>query len=494
RGDLSGADDRAADRHVGAAGDLACDRAYGLRRLRAHALADGNGSTHDEFVTRRAAVGGSITSNQLPLNDFGTVHHFRRGGTILATRVRTRVADMDPALATGASASQASFLDGLGERRRATDATGAEPIERLCLRPELTKIPSFEFALRERASRLAGFRHPCFARVRSIDRLNDASSTLAVVSDAVRGVRLSTLLASTDRPTIDINAAVHLIRQLVNAVAVLHEHTADVGHGAIAPERLVITPNARIIVLEYVLGAALEQLRYARDRYWSELRVAVPPSESLTRLDHRADVTQIGVTALSLIIGRTLEDLDYPTLVGDLLSSATAISPRGDEEALPSGLRTWLARALQLDPRGTFDSALDARDDLERVLSDEEDMPSVQVPQMPQLRMPKAAEPPEVHRAPEAAKAPEPHARVMPEPPRYVEPPRQVEPPRAAEPPRQVEPPRAAEPPRHVEPPRAAEPPRHVEPPRAAEPPRAPEPPKVAAKAPEPPRVKDEPI
>ncbi|HZT77660.1 MAG TPA: PEGA domain-containing protein [Vicinamibacterales bacterium] len=401
---------------------------------------------------------------------------------------------MDPALATGASASQASFLDGLGERRRATDATGAEPIERLCLRPELTKIPSFEFALRERASRLAGFRHPCFARVRSIDRLNDASSTLAVVSDAVRGVRLSTLLASTDRPTIDINAAVHLIRQLVNAVAVLHEHAADVGHGAIAPERLVITPNARIIVLEYVLGAALEQLRYARDRYWSELRVAVPPSESLTRLDHRADVTQIGVTALSLIIGRTLEDLDYPTLVGDLLSSATAISPRGDEEALPSGLRTWLARALQLDPRGTFDSALDARDDLERVLSDEEDMPSVQVPQMPQLRMPKAAEPPEVHRAPEAAKAPEPHARVMPEPPRYVEPPRQVEPPRAAEPPRQVEPPRAAEPPRHVEPPRAAEPPRHVEPPRAAEPPRAPEPPKVAAKAPEPPRVKDEPI
>src|SRR5581483_9104184 len=148
---------------------------------------------------------------------------------------RPRVAHMDPALAAGTSASQASFLDGLGERRRATDATGAEPIERLYLRADLTRIPSFEFALRERASRLAAFRHPCFARVRSIDRLNDAASTLAVVSDAVRGVRLATLLTSADRPTIDINAAIHLIRQLVNAVAVLHEHAPDVGHGAIAP-------------------------------------------------------------------------------------------------------------------------------------------------------------------------------------------------------------------------------------------------------------------
>lgn len=343
---------------------------------------------------------------------------------------------MDPALATGASASQASFLDGLGERRRGTDATGSEPIERLCLRPELTKIPSFEFALRERASRLAGFRHPCFARVRSIDRLNDAASTLAVTSDAVRGVRLSTLLSSADRPTIDINAAVHLIRQLVSAIAVLHEHAPDVGHGAIAPERVVVTPNARIVVLEYVLGAALEQLRYPRDRYWSELRVAVPPSETLPHFDHRADVTQIGATALALILGRTLQDLEYPTLVGDLLDEATAISPRGDEEPLPSGLRTWLARALQLDPRGTFDSALDARDDLERVLSDEEDMPVITaVPQVPQIHQAAPVPPASpVLQAPPPREAPVPRA-AAPEPTHLPEPPRFVEPPRFAEPP-----------------------------------------------------------
>src|SRR5512143_862544 len=127
---------------------------------------------------------------------------------------------MDPARAPFTTPSSAVvFQDALGERRR-LDGNG-DPIELLHLRGELTEIPSFEFALRERASRLATFRHTYYGRVRSIDRLTDPEGTLAVVSDHTRGVRLSTLLAETGpRPiTIDINVALHFIRQIVSAVA-----------------------------------------------------------------------------------------------------------------------------------------------------------------------------------------------------------------------------------------------------------------------------------
>src|SRR5581483_46930 len=78
---------------------------------------------------------------------------------------------MDPALAPGTPPRTIVFQDGLGERRRISDVSGADTIEQLCLRAELTAIPSFEFALRERASRLASFRHVYFGRVRSVDRL-----------------------------------------------------------------------------------------------------------------------------------------------------------------------------------------------------------------------------------------------------------------------------------------------------------------------------------
>jgi hypothetical protein len=52
-------------------------------------------------------------------------------------------------------------------------------------------------------------------------------------------------------------------------------------HAAIAPERLLVTPNGRLLVVEYVMGAALEQVRYTPDRYWHELRIAVPKTTNL---------------------------------------------------------------------------------------------------------------------------------------------------------------------------------------------------------------------
>jgi hypothetical protein len=281
---------------------------------------------------------------------------------------------MDPALASAAVPAPNNFHDGLGERRRVADTKG-DTVELLCLRRQLTSIPSFEFALRERAGRLANFRHTYFGRVRGIDRLNDPGATLAVVSDMTRGVRLSQLLTPADgrSVTIDINAALHLIRQFVSAIAMLHENAPDVAHGAISPERLVVTSNARVVIVEYVLGAALEQLRYSPERYWKELRVALPPGAGDPRFDQRTDVTQIGVVALSLVLGRLLTDDETPENLADVLASARGISGRSGIEPLPPGLRTWIGRALQIDSRHSFESALDARVELDRVLDGEDD-------------------------------------------------------------------------------------------------------------------------
>jgi serine/threonine protein kinase len=342
---------------------------------------------------------------------------------------------MDPALAPGTPPKAVVFQDGLGERRRISDVSGADTIEQLCLRGELTAIPSFEFALRERASRLANFRHVYYGRVRSVDRLTDPASTLAIVSDSIKGVRLANLLAASERRpmTLDISASVHLIRQLVAAVAMLHENARDVAHGAIGPERIIVTPNARIVIVEYVLGAALEQLHYSQERYWKELRIALPSSTGLPRFDHRADVTQIGLVALSMILGRLLHEDEYPSRVGDVLAGAWAISSKGELEPLPPRLRQWIGRALQLEPHHSFSTALEARDELDRVLSgdDEEDedeesttvtasapaVPSMTVEPRPAFEAPIApviAPPPAVE--PPAAKA-EKRSFLRPDPP-----------------------------------------------------------------------------
>lgn len=263
------------------------------------------------------------------------------------------------------------FRDGLGERRLTSDASD-QTRELLCIRSELTEVSSFELAVRERVDQLARFRHPYFAPVLLVERTSGDDATLGLVSEHVEGTRLSALFkrAAARGLNLDINAALCLIRQIVPAIARLHESCSDVSHGALGPERVVLTPSGRLMVTEYVLGKALERLRYSQERYWRELRVAVPHSAGLPRFDHRADVTQIGVIALSLVLGRTLRDDEYPARVGDVVMAAKAIAPKGGFEPLPPALRGWLSRALQLDVRQAFGTAAEAHDELERVIAD----------------------------------------------------------------------------------------------------------------------------
>jgi serine/threonine protein kinase len=264
-----------------------------------------------------------------------------------------------------------AFRDGLGDRRLSKDSAGAD-VETLYLRRELGIVSSFEFGVRERADRLSGFRHAYYGRVRGVERTNDPDQALTISSDAIQGTRLSTLLdtAHHRRLPVNIDVALYLIRQLVPAVTILHESAQDAAHGALGPERLIVTPNGRLVIVEYVLGSGLEQLLFSRERYWTELRVALPRTAGLPRFDHSADVTQIGVVALSLILGRTLRDDEYPARIGEMVSSATAVSAQGGAEPLPLGLQGWLNRALQLDSRHSFPSAIEARTELEKVLAD----------------------------------------------------------------------------------------------------------------------------
>ena len=73
------------------------------------------------------------------------------------------------------------------------------------------------------------------------------------ITSKARGSRTSCASRKSARLQLDINAALCLIRQLVPAVALLHENARDVAHGLVAPERLIVTPHARLVIVEHVL-------------------------------------------------------------------------------------------------------------------------------------------------------------------------------------------------------------------------------------------------
>jgi hypothetical protein len=264
------------------------------------------------------------------------------------------------------------FSDGLGDRVVSADATTGDLVQVLRINPALTAVPSFEFALRERVARLANFRHAYYARVRRVDRAPAHPTALSLVSDHVEGTRLSEILRAAEERglQLDINAALCLIRQLVPALAVLHENARDAAHGLVATERLIITPQGRLVIAEHVCGAAVEQMQYGRERLWHELRVAMPPSAGIPRFDQRGDVTGIGVVALSLVLGRPLRDVEFPRAAADLLNEARERTALGEEQPLSPPLRSWLARALQIDVRRAFASAPEALAAFDEITAD----------------------------------------------------------------------------------------------------------------------------
>ena len=273
--------------------------------------------------------------------------------------------------ASESSGVRRGFEDGFGRRYRPAARLDSDtPLEILCFRHEITDVPAFEFALRERVARLSDFHHPSFARIRKVDRLNDERGTVTLMADGVDGDRLIDVLMDVERTgrVLDVNSALYLVRQLLSAIAALHQH-ARVAHGALAPERLFVTPQGRLLIVEYTLGAALEQLKYSRERYWKELRVALPVGVGLPRLDERADLTQVGAVALSLLLARPLRDDEYPLQIEHLVASASARTASGADEPLPPALREWLCRALQLDARNSFRSVADAQGAFDQLLS-----------------------------------------------------------------------------------------------------------------------------
>ena len=272
--------------------------------------------------------------------------------------------DSAAASSTGVVAWYAQgFADRLGDRLLLFDNTGAAPMELLRLAQRLTSDPAFEPALRERVEELKPFRHPAFARVRGVSVLAEPTPQLALVSEHIAGERLSQILrgarAAGFKP--DPGTALWLVRQLMAALTALHEMGAEVAHGALSPDRIIVTPTGDLVVTEYVFAQALERMDATPGELWRDLGVAVRPASG--KPDQRGDIEQIGLLALAVLLGRPLGPNEYPKHVGRLLDEAC--DPQ--RWSLVPPLRAWLMRALALKAR-PFSTAAEALDTLDALL------------------------------------------------------------------------------------------------------------------------------
>jgi hypothetical protein len=258
--------------------------------------------------------------------------------------------------------------DALGDRLLMFDNSTSSSLELLRFRPELGKAFGFEETLRRRVDDLARLMHPSIARVRAVESLGEDDG-LALISNHTVGRRLSEILPDAHGPQF----ATELVTQLMPALAALQEQQVGLAHGLLTAERVIVTPDGRLILTEHVLASAVDALKWPAARLGDELGLLL--EDGVSRLDDpRIDVMQIGCLALSLLVGRRVASLASAREIVGRLGRAS-LGPGRDA---PPYLQTWLGRALRVN--GTpFDSASEAESALgewpERQLSTDEPAP-----------------------------------------------------------------------------------------------------------------------
>jgi len=261
------------------------------------------------------------------------------------------------------------FADGFGRRVVRVTGGDAAPTEHLLIDSVLANHAGFVAALQERAIHLHGRRLTSYVKTQRV--VADDQGGLEVVTDHVRGWRLADLLdvAESENLTFDIGVVMLLLRQLLPTAALLSTQSRDTASGALGPEHLLLTPQARLVLTDYVFGSAIDALGWPGERLWHTLRVAKPAGADRA-VSQRGDVVQVGLTVLSLIIGRRLRDEEFPERLEGLVTSARQKTPAVIHAPLSVPLRDWLLRALQLQPK-SFATLFDAQMALERLLTAE---------------------------------------------------------------------------------------------------------------------------
>ena len=265
----------------------------------------------------------------------------------------------DPHAAGLASWYTPGRSDGLGDRLLMFDNTDAISLELLRFRRELAHAPGFENALRDRVDNLAHFRHPSFPLIRAVVHLDDEDLTL--VSAHTAGQRLSELPTGKLRKGLHPAVVTWMIREVTPALAALQRCGSIVAHGALSADRIVLTSDGRLCIVEHVLGSALRRLALSPAILWQQFGLLAPVDElGMVRIDQRSDVVQLGTIALSLLLARPVSLHDFERRLPALLDEFSALADQSPS-VFATPLRTWLERALQLAPR-SYRSAQDALD------------------------------------------------------------------------------------------------------------------------------------
>jgi TolB-like protein/predicted Ser/Thr protein kinase len=220
---------------------------------------------------------------------------------------------------------------------------------------------------RKEALALSRFNH---SHIASIYDFDSEEGTDFIVMEYVPGVTLSHKLAEGPLSEPEV---IFLGAQLAEALQ--EAHVKGLVHRDLKPGNIMITPRGQAKVLDFGLA---QLLRPRSDEATTEaLSDALTPAGTLPymapeqlrggRVDARTDVYAAGAVLYEMAAGQPLFPGRRQLVLSLAILNERPVSPRAVNPALTSGLEGVILKALSKDPDGRHGSALDLKQELERL-------------------------------------------------------------------------------------------------------------------------------
>jgi hypothetical protein len=259
--------------------------------------------------------------------------------------------------------------DGLGQRVVSWPAQGP-PVEALRLTATLAADEQFVAALPAALAGVAGVSDPRLGGPPGLEHVGDPPRPV-LVAPYIDGRRVTTVLSDAEAAggRLPTSAALFVVREVFSAVGALHRQAAGTCHGAIGPDRVVVTSDGRVVLVDHALGRALAAAA-PRDpwHWWRAFGIAIPLDRQSPPFSPDTDQIQIGLLALALLLGRPLDRDAYPDAVLDLVDQARETDLDGESFPLGPALREWVLRLLHISDVGAYPDLASASAGLDALL------------------------------------------------------------------------------------------------------------------------------
>ena len=258
---------------------------------------------------------------------------------------------------------------GMAEVYRAADTRLGRDVAVKVLRSDLARDPSFLSRFRREAQAAASLNHPMIVAVYDTGQDNGPTPPLPyIVMEYIRGLTLREVLQSEGRIT--PQRATEIVADVCSALE--YSHRAGIIHRDIKPGNVMLTPEGAVKVMDFGIAraiAATTSTVTATAAVMGTAQYLSPEQARGESVDARSDLYSAGVLFYELLTGRPPFTGDSPVAIAYQHVREDPPPPSTLEPDLPPDLDAIVLKALAKNPDNRYQTALEMREDLERVLS-----------------------------------------------------------------------------------------------------------------------------